>query len=306
MTYGELRSALRGKIDTYLECVSKRGQLNAAVDDGEEEDDGEPCEALRPSVPHLEAQQVSAIAVLERCKSNYQQKQWDVGAFLLYDSDLASQLLSTGAPAASADLLSSDGGVGACLLRAEKNKESNQDCMNGYLYLKYPTESTSAVFWRYEKTFHTNQPSGSDDTDACIVFSGPAKNNDNSSTTLEFRKCSHDFTDTGCVIPHMVWSSSSNNKIPVAMLHSVDETNAEDREQTARKMFADAYDMAMKALTKLENFTDANLEVVLFSGEGDALHQVGLWFIALLKRMHLRTHTNIHTHTRCCRSSTAS
>jgi hypothetical protein len=32
--------------------------------------------------------------------------------------------------------------------------------------------------------------------------------------------------------------------------------------------------MAMSALTKLENFTDKNLEVVLFSGEGDALHQI--------------------------------
>lgn len=31
--------------------------------------------------------------------------------------------------------------------------------------------------------------------------------------------------------------------------------------------------MAMDALDALENFTDTNLEVVLFSGEGDALHQ---------------------------------
>lgn len=50
----------------------------------------------------------------------------------------------------------------------------------------------------------------------------------------------------------------------------------QDREENALTLFAEARDMAMSALAQLENFTDANLEVVLFSGEGDALHQVFL------------------------------
>ena len=36
----------------------------------------------------------------------------------------------------------------------------------------------------------------------------------------------------------------------------------------------EAHDMAIKALKELEKFTDKNLEVVLFSGEGDAIHQI--------------------------------
>lgn len=135
------------------------------------------------------------------------------------------------------------------------------------------SESTSAVYWRYEK-IKQSAVSGSDSTDACIVFSGPAKNTDNSSTTLEFRKCSHDYADTGCLIPHMVWSSNSRNKVPVATLHTVEEVNAEDREEAANKLFEEARTMAMTVLTKLENFKDPNLEVFLFSGEGDALHQI--------------------------------
>jgi hypothetical protein len=264
----------------YLECISRRGQLNAAVDDESNTEDllsDAACEDIRPEVSLLESQQVSAIAVLERCKSNYQQKQWDVGAYLLYDSDMAPQLIAGSVIPPKIDN-SADGGVGACLLKAERNKESNMDCLTNYLSLKYRTGSTSPVYWRYEKIFYTqplpSTPISSDDTDACIVFSGPAKRQDNSSTTMEFRKCSHDYKDTGCSIPHMVWSSSSNNKIPVATIHSVEETNAEDREETARAMFAEAHKAAMDALAKLENFTDANLEVVLFSGEGDALHQV--------------------------------
>lgn len=224
--------------------------------------------------------QVSAIAVLERCKANYQQKQWDAGAFLLYDAELAAETLSVGISTVIPIMNPSDP-VGVCLLVAEKSRQSNLNCMNSYLSVLYESESTSAVYWRYEKVTpavggiaYSASVSGSDEIDACIVFSGPAKKNDTSLTTLEFQRCSHDYTETGCVIPHMVWSSTSQNKIPVAMLHTVEEINAEDRIQVANAMFADARDKALKALAKLENFTDANLEVVLFSGEGDALHQV--------------------------------
>ncbi len=122
--------------------------------------------------------------------------------------------------------------VSKCLLRAEKNKESNLDCKDAYLHNHHFKESTSAVYWRYEKV--PSDPNHSDNTDACIVFSGPAKNQDNSSTTLEFRKCSHDYTDTGCAIPHMVWSSNSKNRVPVALLHTVEELGILDREEVAR------------------------------------------------------------------------
>lgn len=284
-TYQQLRAMLRGLIDPYLECISMRGQVGAAPDDTDNiEDllDGENCGRIRPVVGTLDDQQVSAIAVLERCKSNYQQKQWDVGAFVLYDSERVGQLIS-GTASMLPPSMSKDDEVGKCLLRAERNRESNLACMNEYLSDAYFKESTSTSFWRYEKVTSpmvtspknaTAAASSSDDTDACIVFSGPAKKNDSSLTTTEFRRCAHDYEDSGCIIPHMVWSSSSDNKVPVAMLHSIDETHPQDREQVANRLFAEARDMAMKALTKLENFTDANLEVVLFSGEGDSLHQI--------------------------------
>lgn len=272
LTYGELRDQLSGgSIDKYLECMSMRSQIPQTSEDEDIETVQKRCDELKPRVSVLDYdQQVSAIAVLERCKSNYQQKQWDAGAFLLYDHDRARQLIST-----SGDVpeMPSTDSVGQCLLRADRNKESNLDCMDGYLRSMYYKESASAVYWRYEKVKAVSG-SQTDVTDACIVFSGPAKKDDNSTTTLEFRKCSHDYTDTGCVIPHMVWSSNSRNKIPVAKLHTVEELNADDREETALAMFEEARTKAMAALTKLENFTDSNLEVVLFSGEGDALHQI--------------------------------
>lgn len=278
-TYDELRAMLRGRIDPYLECISMRGQLGAEGAAGE--DAGKRCDEMKPAVPALDEQQVSPIAVLERCKSNYQQKQWDVGAFLLYDAARAAEAIASGSVYPPA--MDATDATGECLLRAERNRESNLACMSDYLSANFPRESSSAVYWRYEKAhYHSGQtaaPHSSDDVDACIVFSGPAKRNDSSPTTLEFRRCSHDYTDTGCIIPHMVWSSSSRNKVPVATLHAVEEVAPEDREENARTLFAEAREMAMAALAQLENFTDANLEVVLFSGEGDALHQVCFFYL---------------------------
>jgi hypothetical protein len=217
-TYDALRTMLQGKIDPYLECISMRGQLGASVDAESnnisaffDDDAREGCFKIRPYIETFENQQVSAIAVLERCKSNYQQKQWDSGAFLLYDEARAAENVAMTMPL---PVMPIDDPVGSCLLRAERNREGNLACTLDYIKATYPQESSPPVFWRYEKAhFRTKGSQGSDGVDACIVFSGPARRNDSSATTTEFRRCSHDYTDTGCIIPHMVWSSSSQNRV---------------------------------------------------------------------------------------------
>lgn len=77
---------------------------------------------------------MSAIAVLERCKANYQQKQWDAGAFVLYNNDLAMEVLSVGLSNTPPTMDPKDA-VGLCLLAAERNRESNIQCMTNYLGL---------------------------------------------------------------------------------------------------------------------------------------------------------------------------
>ena len=268
-SYDELhqRAGPPGTIDRYLRCISELQMPTS------EEAPPEACE--KPSVPEIDEQGVGIIPLIERCRSNYQQMQWDSGAFMLYDAENAPKALRGAGPLPemTPDEIQNDP-VASCLLEAQTNKESNLNCMTEYLGLNYDY-SNEAVFWRYEKADNVASESWpSDEVDACVVFSGPAKKNDNSSTTLEFRRCAHDFTETGCMIPHMVWSSSSSNKVPVAKLHTVREVSAQDRRENALAHFAEAHDMAMRALEELQNFTDNNLEVVLFSGEGDAIHQI--------------------------------
>ncbi len=278
-TYDELRSMMGdGKIDIYLECVSAyrvQDYLKVDLDEIDSIDQiNEECSRMMPKVPILEQQMVSSIAVVERCKSNYQQKQWDVGAFMLYDSSRAPEEITVQVPYMPLD----DDAVGRCLLRAEKNRESNGACMMDYISAKFFRQGSPSIYWRYEKVLGSStvvnynarkkEPTvdssstdsfekwvkekiygqgsvagafkgysviqTSDNIDACIVFSGPARLSNKSvgeATAAEFRKCSHDYEDTGCMIPHMVWSSSSANKVPVATLHAVEEIQVADREQ---------------------------------------------------------------------------
>ena len=216
------------------------------------------CEKIRPDYEGFRKHGSSLIAVIERCKANFQQKQWDVGAFYAYDVKGMRRLGHSALPSST---------VGECLLAAQKNRESNLQCMSDYLGMTYKRSSTAVTFWSYEKSNQQAAASGSsDEVDACIVFSGPAKKNDTSLTTRAFQNCSHDYSGSGCMIPQMIWSSNSKNKIPVAKLHTVQEISKEDRRQNALSMFEEAYVTAMQTLNELKDFADNNLEVVLFSG----------------------------------------
>jgi hypothetical protein len=63
-SYAEIRDKLSG-LDFYLECISSVGTGEA------EPVSGENCETFKPTIPQLEMQGVSSIAVLTRCKANY-------------------------------------------------------------------------------------------------------------------------------------------------------------------------------------------------------------------------------------------
>lgn len=162
-SYGELheKAGPPGTIDKYLRCISELEQPR------ENADDIEPC--VKPSVPEIDEQGVSVITVIERCRANYQQMQWDAGAFMLYDQENAAKALQR---TSSMETLPPDD-TGICLLEAQRHKESNMFCMSEYLRNNYPIESNEAIFWRYEKADAAASVSWpSNEVDACIVFSG--------------------------------------------------------------------------------------------------------------------------------------
>lgn len=126
-TYEQLHTmAGRGTIDAYLQCISQMQVGTAAAAES-----GPPAACRKPTVPSIDEQGVSVISVIERCKSNYQQMQWDAGAFMLYDGAALSASIrgSMQPPPPSSNNNAQQDETAACLLEANKNKESNNECM---------------------------------------------------------------------------------------------------------------------------------------------------------------------------------
>lgn len=152
--------------------------------------------------------------------------------------------------------------TGRCLVQAEADGISNAGCMQDFI------ANTNVNYWRYER--HNTQPTDTRQVDACIVFTGPAKYHKDASVRSEFQKCVHEYSETGCTIPHMVWSASSANSVPVANLHVVDVLSDTSLSQHANALFAQAQTQALAALQGMENYVNRNLNVLLFLARGTA------------------------------------
>lgn len=221
-------------MDSYLECISKKAQDSEYSGEGERFSRSFDCNTIKPRDNRIDPQGVSLISVFQRCKANYQQKQWDEGAFLIHDPERLSRFIK-GVPIPEALPSSSGdgGGVGSCLLKSSRDGgEGTLGCFQEYV--KMP----SAVYWKYDRLDVSSSSYDSADVDACIVFSGPSRSTTiHEETSLAFKRCSSDYTETGCRIPHMVWSSSSKNRVPVANLHMVDDSDIGGRESVAALRF---------------------------------------------------------------------
>ena len=192
--------------------------------------------------------------------------QWDEGAFYQY-----------------IDTIAGSDPVADCLIQMNSLGLPNTQCLSDYL--RTLPDNDKNVYFVYEK----NPVGGSVLTvDACIVFTGPAQHS-NVVIANQFLPCVAQYSpveeptcssilpgaplDT-CQIPPMVWSGGSKNNVPVAEMHAVADVTVADREELARKYFREAQLQVLCALEKMTDYTNTNLEVVLFSGEGDSLHQM--------------------------------
>jgi hypothetical protein len=271
-----------GSLDDYLRCLS---QKDYGLNVPQVTNDNGNCEDLY--IPPLSeaslffsTQGVTMLSVFQRCKSNYQQKQWDAGAFLLYDETLRWQYMSTVAmelPTISeADV--AVGSVGRCLLDAYDASETfNTACMQDFV-----RKQQDEIQWSYIKLDNTDGKLQSQNIDACMVFTGPAKD----TTNTNFIRCANHYSvssangdnnlidDRTCTIPMIIWSGASSNKVPVAAMHYVQSDAMADRETLAQNMLQQARQRALSTLDMLQDYSNDNLDVVLFSVDGDRLHQI--------------------------------
>jgi hypothetical protein len=108
-----------------------------------------------------------------------------------------------------------------------------------------------------------------------MVFSGPANDATLPATVrTKFDRCIREDEAESCDISPIVWSPGSKNAVPVANEHSMGVMSMEEKHRMANVEFQKIHTHVMKILSDLADFEEEELEVVLFSAEGDSLHQI--------------------------------
>jgi hypothetical protein len=126
-------------------------------------------------------------------------------------------------------------GVSKCLLQQKSTGGENTGCLVDY-FLK----GTQAIdYFAYSNITTAGAPK-SEQIDACLTFSGPAASSD-PNVARPFQNClESNANNTGCEIPHMLWSGRSTNKLPVATQHAMNISDPEKRKEMAQGEIAAA------------------------------------------------------------------
>ena len=214
------------------------------------------------------------MAVWSRCKANFFEKRWDMGAGALY--------MTSPPPSATTLLLQRrasptpvDDDIFACMAAPGRLRHEYDDCMLLSLG-RDPRYGDPDVYFQYQHS------SGASAPDACVAFSGLSQSavgplRDVATACLVDSAVS-DPTDTGgglCPLVTGIWTKAMPSKLPVTVQHgrlekpdfipSADPGYLE----IARRMAAafDAFNATFDS--QLEHLT-----AVLFSADGDVLHDM--------------------------------
>jgi hypothetical protein len=210
------------------------------------------------------------IAVYQRCLANYQSRQWDMGAHVMFNATLKENMLVKPPSLPCYALGSLEYGYAClsdCLLAAANQVSNNGACLNMWLQKR---GVNSLDFFEYSEIKVALPPSH--EIHACKVFSGPAQIA--GSVGLPFRVCLDNYDDTGiCHLPHIVWSGRSTNKVSVGVDHSTIITDPTQKLTAARLAYQSIMDNVRQALDNMQDWDGSNLKVSIFSAEGDLLHQ---------------------------------
>jgi hypothetical protein len=166
------------------------------------------------------------ISVYQRCLANYQSRQWDMGAHVLFNASL-QRLIQTPVPTPPCVPVPGWPCLSDCLLAAAAQGGSNAACLDAWLQGR---NVASLDHFEYERVTGTTT---SRDVHACQVFSGPA--DIEGAAGLPFRVCLDHYNDSGtCTLPLIVWSGRSTNKVPVGVDHSTVIADPQLRQVSSR------------------------------------------------------------------------
>jgi len=261
-TFSELSRKVGSSLRSHLECISKGSNYNCILPWADMVDD-------IPVIYHAsDSVDATSIPLLtfQKCRENYQSKTWDEAAWVQvgetngHYSNYPPMILN-------------------CLRDMKSKGLPNLQCLQEYAATL--SESRETLF-EYDEDPYMNYP-----PDSCVVATGLASHSDAQVAnqylpcmvnrvgipqTTECDSYAFESMDTGtCSFQPMLWSRTSTNKIPVASSHQVSTVNADQR---ALNMIESARNEVLCALNNVESWENDNVNSFLFSGEGDAIHQI--------------------------------
>ena len=271
----ELSAGLTG-LTAYVNCLS------TALDP--------PNDCVRPAqedtrLPLLVNQGVEPIAVWAKCKSNYAQSAWDIGAgslFTIPNSDNNNndnvpndvrQRAMAWAAALSPNLL-------ACLQDSARLRQDYSACQRLFFSLSTTTTTSATPASYYLYVQQPPQQQSDEPPDACRVFTGLAGAAANGSALKALMgNCIMSPTSdvSACDLNPFVWSATAPQKLGVAAVHGTLPQGT--RDQLAEQADALYAAQTEKLLAAYRQFSAtfasdaAHLDLAVFSADGDLLHE---------------------------------
>ena len=231
-------------------------------------------------ISELVQQNVQPIDVWTRCKDNYMQKQWDVGAGAVFMDLVHMQALSDLSPKVQdmqqhAVKWATDNGILSCMREQGNFNVDYNRCMTDFLQNKL--KHTPDYYYTYDLA--------SDATalpDACLVFTGLANAPQvpkvaqkmqaclNASTQSSFEQQTLG-TTTQCDLNPLLWRSSAPHLASVTKQHgstALSKANIQDRFAVLKSRVQTYFDTFWSTWESEK----AKIETAFFSADGDMVH----------------------------------
>ena len=258
----QLSEALKG-ITQYINCLATSVSSN---------------ECHKPTgvktLPILINQGVEPIAVWAKCKSNYMEQAWDIGAGALFTTSSPSQFSEAILDASlRAQARAWAQGIAPeflqCMQSEERFYHDYSVCLRMYLNLTTGRQSNAYFLYTKEPASATEPP------DACMVFSGlNASAQVGSPLQQTMQHCIMDESADPSLCPFnpTVWSAATPTKIPIAKMFG---TLEKDDAQTIAQQYqaiADKLKHAFRVFNQTFLASAKLMQVALFSADGDFIH----------------------------------
>jgi hypothetical protein len=264
-TMQQLSDGVRGVV-AYIECLSSSKSSSLCTLE------------TTSSLQVLVNQGVEPIAVWARCKSNYLQSSWDIGAGVLFIADIGLDTEALTFAKRQEAITWAQTSIGndflQCMQEPGRLQIDYSSCMR--MYFDVTQKRTPNSYFLYNKL---NVGGRGEPPDACLVFSGlNASAGKGSPLQTKMNDCGMQDGvghTADCDLNPLIWSEKQATKVSAASLHGTTPPPTMDNSNVAKTLYKQVIQNLKSAFEKFNStfFSESKaIDVALFSADGDFVH----------------------------------